>query len=216
MSRLLSDQPDPAAVEALLGSEAILSALLLEMRFASGTVRVSDWNVPFTDLRWGHEWIGFGELAGMAEVSGGDGELAPYREYVLGMPWDYLDSAAQAATEQLGSSMVLRARIAEAVQDRADFLGREATLYLQLFDAERTPVGYPMALDTGIMDRAESSFTGEGAFMRMRVEGLMARSGRPIYGFLTDRDQRRRHPGDRGLRFVTELMVGKTAKWTDW
>lgn len=206
MSIFASGQPQ--SVIDSLGGETIRRALLLEMKFKSGPVYVSDWNVPFRDSLLGREWQGLGDLVGIGNVTGGD-TLAPYREYVLGIPAKMLEG------EGIG-------RIPELIGNRDEFVGREANLYMQMFDAERLdengmPVilGNPFAIDLGLMDRVEASWSPGVAVLKMTVEGMMARKGAPIYGLLTNRDQRRRHPGDKGLRFVPEVM-SKSVKWLDF
>jgi len=86
MSRLLAAQPDPAAVEAALSGDVVSWALLLELQFVSGTIRLSNTTVPVVDGA-GTTWSGLGDLVGMSDIEGGPGNLAPLREYYLGIPY---------------------------------------------------------------------------------------------------------------------------------
>ncbi len=51
--------------------------------------------------------------------------------------------------------------------------------------------------------------------LTLRVESVLARKGAPLFGLLTDRDQKRRYVDDEGLRYVPEVM-STAVKWTDW
>lgn len=210
MSIFLEGQPDPEALMAALDRETVTRALLLEMRFASQTVRISDWAVAFTDLRWGHRWAPGGGWVGMSDVARGADDLAPWRDYILGIPTEAL-SPEQAA--EIGMLPAI-------IGNRAEYAGRDAVLYMQLFDGvdahgRAAPLGHPIALDWSLMDRVSGSFTPEAITLTLSCEGLMARKGSPQYGMLTHRDQARRHPGDNGLRFVPEVMATNPV-WTTW
>lgn len=210
MSEFLADQPDPEAMLAVLRRGAFEVALLLELDFASGPLRICDWTVPVTDLRWGHAWIGARGLVGMSDVSGSSDDLAPVRQYQLGIPYEWMTE------EERGRMGMLPALLA----DRSEYVGRDAVLYLQLFDGRdahgrAAPIGYPIALDWGVMDRLSGSYGSGGVSLSLSVEGLLARKGAPIFGLLTHRDQMRRHPGDEGLRFVPEV-VSTNPVWTTW
>ncbi len=210
MSVFLDGQPDPVAVLAALSAGAVKSAFLLELKFNSGTIYVSDMNIPFIDPKWGHTWKGMGELVGMSEISASEGDLAPLREYVLGIPWEFLTDGEQAVSGMW--------RVPGLIGNKSDFIGREANLFMQLFDVDANdlvPVGVPFALDSGLMDKVSASMTASAAVLTLRVEGLLARKGAPIYGIMTDRDQQKRHPGDRGLEQIVEVN-GTNVVWTDW
>ncbi|KAB6716274.1 hypothetical protein [Roseobacter sp. TSBP12] len=205
MSVFLSTQPDPEAMMSALDREVIHKAFMLEMDFASGPVRVSDWSVPF--IAGGYEWEGLGDLVGMSEIGGGS-ELAPYREYQLGLPKDLVGYS--------------EARIPELIGNRADYLGRSARLWMQIFDpvsldehGRRVPLGDPITMDYGIMSRVIGTFVPGGAVVSLTVEGGLFRAGVPLSGYYTDRDQQRRHPEDLGLGFVVEVSDTEI-KLTDW
>lgn len=205
MSVFLSTQTDPEAMMMALDGEVIRKAFMLEMDFVSGPVRVSDWNVPFT--AGGHEWTGLGDLVGMSEIGGGS-DLAPYREYQLGLPKDLVGYS--------------EARIPELIGSRAEYLGRTARLWMQIFSQDdldehgrRVPLGEPFAMDYGIMSKMSASFVPGGAVVSLTVEGGLFRAGVPLSGYYTDRDQQRRHPGDLGLGFVVEVSDTEI-QLTDW
>ena len=215
MSRLLAAQSDPAAVEAVLSRDVVSWALLLELQFVSGTLRLANTAAPVTDAN-GQVWSGLGDLVGMSDIEGGPGNLAPLREYYLGIPYEFLTQDSVPAQAS--------ARIPGLIGDAADYRGRPANLYAQLFDDDvydargrATPVGAPIALDAGLMTNVGWTFgAGDGGVvLTLRVESVLARKGAPLFGLLTDRDQKRRYGDDAGLEYVPEVM-STAVKWTDW
>ena len=89
MSIFLDAQPEAYrdAVAALLRREAVPSALMIGLDFADEPVRMCNRNVPFSDLRWGHIW-GAGAHVPVAinDIEEDSEELAPFREYAIGIP----------------------------------------------------------------------------------------------------------------------------------
>lgn len=215
MSRLLAAQPDPSAVETVLARDVVSWALMLELQFVSGTIRLCNAAIPITDIS-GATWSGLGDLVGMSDIEGGPDTLAPLREYYLGIPWEFLSADSIPAQAS--------ARIPGLIGDAADYRGRPANLFAQLFDADvydargrAAPVGVPIALDAGLMTNVGWSFgPGDGGVvLTLRVESVLARKGAPLFGLLTDRDQKRRYVDDEGLRYVPEVM-STAVKWTNW
>ncbi len=216
MSVYLSNQPDPAAVAAALAKEVVPTILLLELRFASGTVHLTNQVVPFTDTEWGQTWQGCGTLVGMTNLRGGPNDLAPLREYTLGIPWEVL-SDAERGSNGLG-------RIPGLIGDPADYRGRPAILWEQILDADTrdpygrmTPVGIPSALDFSRMDTVKARYSATAAVLTLSCEAITSRKASATYGRLTPRDQYRRTAAgqatDKGLDHVPEVM-NTTPEWT--
>ncbi|MEP4195985.1 MAG: hypothetical protein ABJL99_10160 [Aliishimia sp.] len=206
MIEFLQAQPEQYRdqIGALLAREAIQMAIMLRLDFASEPLLLSNRNIPFTDLKWGYEWgAGSGLLVGLPDVDGGDDQLAPFREYRLGLPAEWIEADNWAAG------------LVQMVGDVREYRGRDSGLYGQIFDPDtNAPVGHPFAFDVGFMDRMRVSFPRGGAIVSLTTESFMARKGVPVYGMLTYFDQRRREPTDEGLQFVTES--GNIIQWTDW
>ncbi|WP_147127818.1 hypothetical protein [Shimia ponticola] len=188
----------------LLGRGAVQMAVMLHLDFAAQPVWLSNRNVPFVDQKWGYTWgAGGGLLVSLPDLSGGDDQLAPFHEYRLGIPNEWIDRENWAA------------ELVQMVGDRSDYVGRDSGLYGQLFDPDTNqPAGHPFAFDIGIMDRMKAAFPRGGAIVSLTTESFMARKGVPVYGMLTYLDQKRRHANDEGLQFVTE--ANKLITWTDW
>lgn len=206
MLDFLADQPPEghARILGLLQREVVEMAVMLHLDFANGPVRLCNRALPFTDLQNGHLWrSGAGLLVGLPELGGGIDTLAPMREYRLGIPADIAE----------GENW--RAALVDEVRDVANYRGRLAGLYWQLFDHDTGgPVGYPSALDVGIMDKMTCGFSASGVVVSLSSESFLARKGVPVYGMQTYADQKRWHPTDEGLQFVTE--AGKLIVWTNW
>lgn len=213
MSIFLDHQPDAAAVEAALARETIYMIHLLELRFASGTVYLSNQIPPFTDTAEGHTWQGLGNLVGMSSIQTGRRNLAPLLEYTLGIPWRFLTDA-----EKVVDQMSV---IPSLIGNQSEYRNREAILWEQILSLDTVdshgrpaPIGVPSALHRGRMDTASASYSPTRANLTLSVEGPFSRKGAPVYGRLTPRDQLRRYPGDNGLSYVPEVARGVTIQWT--
>ena len=207
MIELLAAQPSGqrSAVTAALAGPEIHMAMMLHLDFADGALNLSNRSLPFSDLQHGRDFMpGAGLLVGLpSQIDGGDDNLAPLREYHLGLPNDLVDMSEWAA------------RLVEMCQDKANYRERAAELSLQLFNRDTgAVVGWPVVFDSGIMDTMKVSFQLGGAVVSLSSEGLLARKGVPVYGMQTYRDQKRRFIDDEGFQFVTES--GRLITWTDW
>jgi hypothetical protein len=188
----------------ILSGDTLPMAILVHFDFANNPVRLSNRNLPFTDLQGGHVWgAGSHLLVSMPNASGGTSMSNPALRYRIAFPEDQIENFDYAAY------------LVGVVQDRANYVGRTQARYGQIFDPDTGhPVGYPFALDVGRMDRMSVSFMPRGAIVSMQVEGYLTDMGRAVYGTLTYRDQKRRFPTDEGCEFVTES--GNLVVWTQW
>jgi hypothetical protein len=206
MIEFLRAQPEEYREQMMetISSQALQMSILLRLDFRDKPLLLSNRSVAFRDLKWGFDWSGSsGLLVGLPDISAGDGQLAPFREYRLGVPDEWIDRETWAKD------------LVEAVANVSNYRGRHAGLYGQLFTSQPSrPVGHPFALDVGQMDRMTVSFLRFGAVVKLTSEGFLARKGAPVYGMQTYFDQKRRHPTDEGLEFVTES--GKPVVWTNW
>lgn len=214
MSVYLSNQPDPAAVKEAMGRERCHLVRLLELQFASGTMRISNENVPLIDGQWGETWQGYGGLVSASSVSGGSGSLAPMMDYSLGIPYEVMTEDERYAQ---GAGLMPR-----LIGNPSEYRNRKAILREQYVDDDNrdehgrpTAIGYPVAIHSGLMDMPRASFSLNGAVLTMSVEGVLIRAGAPVFGHYTHRDQQRRYSGDKGLRYVPEV-VDTSPTWTDW
>lgn len=206
MIEFLAAQPAVARgrILELLQAEAVSMALMLNLEFRTQPVRISNRNVPFTDAKYGYEWqSGAGLLVGLPQLTAEEDALAPFREFRLGMPQEWI------------AEQSWRADIVAMMRDRSEYRARPAQLLGQIFDpGTGDAVGHPFVFDSGLIDKMSASFSTAGAVLSLTVESLLARKGVPVYGMLTYQDQKRRHPTDEGAQFTAE--AGAVIEWTNW
>lgn len=198
--RFFADQPGDMLE--FMQRETVARAIMLRMDFVSGSQYVADWSHPVTDGN-GVTWQPFGGLVGVSDVAGG-ASTAEGVDFVLGLPWDVL------TIEERGLDAV--GIITEKLGDRADYMDQTCALFLQHFDPDQRdkhgrmmPMGKPVALELMRMKSVSARFGRGGAAIILRAQSIMEGTQRPLYGFLTDRDQRARYPDDNGLKYVQEV-----------
>lgn len=199
-----------AVPDALLRDGSIAEAVLCRMDFGTGT------------KRW---WAGYGNLFHVGELWEGTGDLIEISDLAT----DYVMSATPVSVS-LAATPEMIARVRDA---RATVTGRAIVIYSQLFatsapvvisDPEAQlivlqsagpwqPLGSPLALFTGTMGALGYSADGPRDHrVSLDCEGLWARRNAPPRGVLSDRDQRARHPGDKGLE-RTPIYTNYETRW---
>jgi len=181
-----------ASATAQLAASVRGVAWLAEMDFVSGTVRFT--TAPQSLTIDGLLYTALGTLVEVSNLQ------------------ESADTAAERLTIAL--TIVSASMLAAAIGDPATYRGRQARLYLQLFDETFQPVGAKVQRWQGYMDkttitrRPAEEGGGEGIG---RVEMICSRAGmaraRNAEGLrLTDAQQQTRYPGDTGLRYVRTLV----------
>lgn len=106
--------------------------------------------------------------------------------------------------------------------DSADIVqGRNVTVYEQLFNADWSPLGSPIALYMGLMQQPrvtrEAATEDHGArrVITLGSENFFYGRSRPPAGRYTDREQQHRHPNDRFCEF-TPMLVQASIVWPDY
>ena len=189
----------PSTIAAELAGRTVAASLLCFMDFKDAPRR---WWTGFGSLEaGGYTWQGLGELIQIDGLDQPLGTIAPKATFTL---------------SGIDPTIVTLARNAS---DRVK--GRRATVYIQIFDVTPddagvepwTPLEAPYAISSWIMD--QMTYSGQGPSQRtitLTAESLWTNRRRPAHGFLTDRDQNKRFPGDRGLEQVVDL-VSKSIRW---
>ena len=174
---------------AALAGRTVRVATLVRLEFASQTMRV--WTGFGALSAGGHDWSGeFGTISGI-EVPHG--------------------SSAPVTT--LGLSGVDPDLVAKALDASAEVKGRPATILLQFFDEAWQVLDAPYAVMSGVMDvMGIDRPDAQNCTISVKVERLLTRRVVPPFGMLSDRDQKSRFPGDRGL----EQMIAMQNKSTQW
>jgi hypothetical protein len=175
MSRSL-DALNEAAVE----QTVVAPVLFADLDFPSGHVRVHS---GIGTITWGgYDWLGvgtFGDVNGLEESAELERKTVTYT--LRGVPNDLI-------------SVVLG----------EDYQGRTDKVYIAFFDTTTYQmVATPHLLHTGKMD-VSTIRESNTCTISISSESRIAAWKRPTVRRLTDAEQKRRFPGDRGLEFVSQ------------
>lgn len=190
-----------AIPDELLRSGRIGQAVLVHMDFRDSPKR---WWTGFGDMTvGGYTWQGLGDLITISPIS-----------------TSYQISAEQVTFQVAATPEMLALALSakDRVRDRA------VTVYLQMFAMDDVtvagddvaygqPIGSPMALYSGTMQRMP--WSASGATQRtisVECEGLFFRRNAPPRGRWTDSDQKARYPGDKGLERLP-IYVNYETRW---
>lgn len=189
----------------VLRSGAISQAVLVHMDFLDAPKR---WWTGFGDLDLaGFRWKGLGDLITVSEIE--TSYQVSAKQVTFGV----------AATQEM---------LTLALNARARVRDRGVTVFLQLFANIKMaaftptggeilsgdPIGSPMALFSGTMQRMPWSASGPyNRQITVEAEGLFFRRNMPPRGRWTDPDQRARWPGDRGLERLPIYAGGYETGW---
>lgn len=179
-----------AAVAALLAGRTVRVAHLIQLDFASETMRV---------------WTGFGSITAGAQTWQGLGRFGSVSNLDLSP-----NLSAEPVTLTL--SGVDPANIAKAKDQSAEVNGRRAIINFQFFDENWAPLDAPYPIFVGIMDQMKIHINADEARVDLTLEQVILNKHRPPYGNYSYHDQTGRFPGDRGLERMAYL-VNKTVNW---
>ncbi|WP_157091564.1 hypothetical protein [Methylobacterium nodulans] len=119
----------------------------------------------------------------------------------------------EAPQTQLTLSGVDPSLVAKAVTGPSEYKGRPVEIFIQFYDENWLPLDAPYSVYFGLMDLLKSSGTGaDKRVLTLICEGDFTMRGFPPFAHLSDRDQKRLHPGDRGLEYVASTQ-SKSIKW---
>lgn len=94
--------------------------------------------------------------------------------------------------------------------DRANYVRRLVSVYLQFFDEDWQALDAPFAIKAGIMSdmQMSRSRTKDGYLRTITLQANNIFYGRGVApaAYYTDRDQQTRHPGDLGMQFIPSLQ----------
>lgn len=180
----------PETIQASLNGATIRASLLVFFDFKTAPMRV--WQ-GFGDLSaGGFTWKGIGDLGSVSGLESALGGTAPTTTFTL--------------------SGVKPETIATGLAAKDEVKGRRVTVFIQFFDADWQTYDSPYALYSGLMDQMRIIRRASERVVEVTAESLFARRAMPPWGYLTDRDQNKRHPGDRGLEQVP-AMANKSVYW---
>ena len=192
-------------VAAAAAKRDIGASLLVWMDFKDAPRR---WWVGFGTLRaGGYEWLGLGTLISVEGIEWQGGTAATEATFTLSKVDPEIEAIVR---ESEGQGVVtLAQRDSDRVADR------KVVVYLQFFHTSATRSGLaeqvhsnldrPVAIWAGKM--AKPRFSGDLTTKTIVVpaNNLWADRNKPAYGLYTDRSQKGRFPGDRGLEQAARL-----------
>jgi len=176
-----------AAATAAIAAGRIVTVVLVEMQFTSGTLYACSAN---RDIAWnGHTWIGANTVGTVGQVNDSAGELAP------------LDFSLLAA-----DPAIVAIALGEPTQ------GRPVIVYSMMLDADTHAVIDVQTVWSGTLEAPsyEEQFGPDGiilplASLRGEHRGVAMQRPNPLR--YTDADQQRLHPGDLSLQYIVSQAV---------
>lgn len=188
----------PATIRARLQGRTVRMTHLAKFDFdmlSSGFAPMYLWN-GYRDIESGGQtWIGLRNLGALEGLEETQSNIAStIRASISGVNTEALQLAVS--------------------EERAHYIGRMLTVYIQFFgstDNEWEVLDDPYAICAGLMDGMEISRQQreDGATVRtiaVTAPNIFYARRQPPFGFYTDRDQNKRHPGDRFCEFIPELQ----------
>ena len=180
-----------ATIAAATAGRTVRASLLVFFDFVDEPTRL--WMGQGTLVAGGQEWKGLGEWGSVDGLEQAIGTVAPQTTFKLsGVSPEIVTLARQSS-------------------DRVK--GRNVNVYTQFFDEQWAPLDQPYVVWSGILDLMKYAATGPSErSVTVTAEGLWTARRRPVYSLYTDRDQKARFPGDRGLEEVPDLVT-KSIIW---
>lgn len=193
------------AAKAQLEGERIRVSRLAEFRFKSGVKRywpgMAKYENPadlddYGRMKTWEPTMGIGNVTGIAQSHNAS---APELQFELsGVDPAFIEKALGAVSEYFGQVVII---------------------YWQFWTPEWEPIGIPKALTWGLMRSLISKRTateaGTGSSIILTAETPFEGRSRAPGAYLTDRDQKTRHPGDRMLEQVAGLEA-REIRWPDF
>jgi hypothetical protein len=180
--------PISSAVQAQIAGRLVRRDFMIEMQFASGTIRVwnGDYPLTTTDAKVWEPARGAARISGLQQILQGD---APEIEITL---------------SGVDSRFAAKARGA-----RSEYYDRPAVIFMQCFDEAWQPLDAPLArawrVMRSIVTRDSAVEAGVISDIGLILETPLVSKRRPPFGYWTHQDQQGRFPGDEGLRHVGRL-----------
>ncbi|MFQ5535577.1 MAG: hypothetical protein ACE5EM_12240 [Sphingomonadales bacterium] len=182
----MTDRSMTAAASAETEASSIIPVLFCELMFET-PARVWSGLGPIMAAMPGEAvqtWDGVGDLGSIDAVA----ETADRRENGM----------------QLTLSGIDPDLLTSALEE--NYQGRSAKLWIAFLDASHQVIGEPVSVFGGIMDVMSAADGDETGALSVQCESRDVQTRRSSTSLLTDQEQQRLHPGDKGLEFVMELQ----------
>ena len=182
-----------AAQVALLDANAELIEVrrLFLAEFATATYRLCEGNVPLTTL---------------------DGQVwQPARDWISASPIEP-GGPLEAVPATYRVSTLIPALVWAALHDKGEWDGAPIQQLMQLL-VDGAVVGPPVTLHRGWLADVERDEDHATEYLTLRAESVLAKRNYTPLGEYTDRDQKRRVPGDRGCEIAPSLVGKRINGW---
>ncbi len=186
-----------ATVAAILAGRTVRRERLARFDFKSGSTFLWEGGNGPLKTTDGQIWLGTGELGEIGDIESSIGGVAPTVEFSL--------------------SGVDPSLLAKALAASDEVKGRSVAVYLQHFNDDWSPLDGLYQTFKGSMDRMPvSAPTGSPTrTVKLIAETRWTRRGFAPFSYISDRDQKRMYPSDRGAEQVSS-MTSKTIKWPQY
>ncbi len=181
----------PATVQAMSEGARVSVGRLFEFQFLSETLRFWDGVTDLTTLD-GRVWQASGSVISVSGLE--------HRPNMGASPATFTMSGVQ------------NELIAFAAGNQQQVVGRPCAVFLQFLNEDASPLDNPVAIWSGNMDTLSFNAGAGEQTITLSAESLFVTRTRAPYGYMTDRDQQARWPGDTGMQFLPDL-VNKTTSW---
>jgi len=169
-----------APVIAALQADNVPLLVLVELQFASGTVRVC--NAGYSFDHDGYTWTGLGNVGGIsATAEGEDLEMYGITLTMSGVPPEMISLALSSG-----------------------YQGRPATVWLAPLDSNYQLLSDPTIIFRGRMDTMPVEI-GKEAIIQLSVESRLVDWERPRQRRYNHADQTSEYPNDKGFEFVPQM-----------
>lgn len=183
-----------ATWNATASAPALAVMYLIELAFASGMIRVTNWPTNITAL--GFDWLGLGVVSEVGELR--ESEDGQYQKLTIGL------------TQVQSSYLAMALGSAETYQDKS------ARIWVAIADANTLQItGAPVLRFAGVMDmvrieRDAESNTGK-ILLDLQAGAYNIRSN-PAALRMNQAQHSVRRPGETGFRYIADL-IGRPSMW---
>lgn len=171
-----------SAMQAAIAASVVRPVLLIEQAFRSGTAYIWTGIGP---LSWNSQtWLGVGDLLSVSELE------------------ENADISAKGITISLKG--VQSADITKALTEMAR--NKPGKIRMALIDANGAVISSPKVMFSGKLDTCTVEDGADTCTITIALESELIDLERPREVRLTDQEQQKRYPGDRGLENVAALQ----------
>lgn len=181
----------PSTVAHLASGLSVSAGILFQFEFLSQTMRFWDGLRTLTTVD-DRTWQGSGSVISVSGLE--------HRPNMGASPATFTMSGVQNEFIQF------------AAGNQQEVVGRPCAVFIQFMADETTPLDNPVAIWSGNMDTLSFRAGSGDQSITLTAESLFVNRIRAPYGYMTDRDQQTRFPGDTGMTLMP-VLINKSVTW---